>query len=175
MMWMGVSIKHGFFVHEFPNRDSSNNKVSVNGQVFKEAMLKRGGFNSYLRRHPGAVVVMDNCTIYNTTRRFFQDNDVEVLPWPAKSPDLTPIENIWGIIDAHKSSLCPTNRSELRSTIASGIELLKEQKKTFLNTLKTVPTRIKITLQKKRRSLWILNDIFFTISNLQLLFSAPLA
>ena len=93
---------------------------------------------------------MDNCTIHNSTRRAFNDEGVKMLCWPPKSPDLNPIENIWGIMDEHKNALCPTNREDLRQAIASGVEKLKgEQYDVFLRTLKSVPTRVKIVLEKK--------------------------
>ena len=84
------------------------------------------------------------------TRRAFNDEGVKMLCWPPKSPDLNPIENIWGIMDEHINALCPTNREDLRRAIASGVEKLKgEQYDVFLRTLKSVPTRVKILLEKK--------------------------
>ncbi|GFX86271.1 transposable element Tcb1 transposase [Trichonephila clavipes] len=51
-----------------------------------------------MHRHTGpATGIMDNARPHMTRidQRFFVNDQIEFLPWPAHSPDLSPIENMW--------------------------------------------------------------------------------
>ena len=46
------------------------------------------------------IYQQDNCPVHtaNAIKDWFQNNNVEVLPWPSFSPDINKIENVWAII-----------------------------------------------------------------------------
>ncbi|GFX29197.1 transposable element Tcb1 transposase [Trichonephila clavipes] len=38
---------------------------------------------------------------------FFVNHQIELLPWPARSPDLSPIENMWSMVVQRLTQITP--------------------------------------------------------------------
>ncbi len=51
------------------------------------------------------------------TKGWFNDHGVTVLDWPANSPDLNPIDNLWSIVKRKMRDTRPNNADELKAAI----------------------------------------------------------
>ncbi|KFM73384.1 Transposable element Tcb1 transposase, partial [Stegodyphus mimosarum] len=54
----------------------------------------------FLQSLPGAVFQQDNARPHTAriVKSFFAAQQVQLLPWPACSPDMSPIEHVWDVI-----------------------------------------------------------------------------
>ncbi len=53
----------------------------------------------------------------HNTKSWFNDHGVTVLDWPANSPDLNPIENLWGVVKRKMRDTRPNNADDLKAAI----------------------------------------------------------
>jgi len=93
----------------------------------------------------------DNAPIHTArvVRSWKVENDINSLPWPAQSPDLNPIENLWDELErrvqAHIS--LPKNRENLWEILQeewSNIDINKYQ-----NLVDSMPRRISAVIANK--------------------------
>lgn len=79
---------------------------------------------------PQWIFRQDNAPIHtsHSTMAWFQEHGVRVLPWPALSPDLNPIENVWGIMArrVYANGRQFDNVAELRDAITMAWDAIDE-------------------------------------------------
>ncbi len=81
------------------------------------------------------------------TKNWFNDHGVTVLDWPANSPDLNPIENLWGIVKRKMRDTRPNNADELKATVKETWASIPPQQCHKLIT--SMPRRIEAVIKAK--------------------------
>ena len=86
--------------------------------------------------------------IRHHVKQWFFKKDIDLIPWPSKSPDLNPIENIWGLMMKHirKLNNHPNNAQELEEMIADAWENLSQEVDHARNLILSIPARLQTVL-----------------------------
>ena len=65
------------------------------------------------------VFQQDNAPAHKSKKSmgWLEDHDINVLPWPARSPNLNPIENLWRIMQSKVKKYNPENLEDLKMKI----------------------------------------------------------
>ena len=94
-----------------------------------ELVVIAGNLNAV--RYREDLLKHDNATSHTarSVRDFLQDRNVRVLPWPAKSPDLNPIEHAWDLLDrrVRARAIPPRNVRELAGALVEEWGNLSQQ------------------------------------------------
>jgi transposase len=95
-----------------------------------------------------AVFQQDNasCHTAKLTKAFFHSKDLTVLPWPANSPDLNPIENIWAILKQNVERRIVRNKEELVNVAEE--EWSNIDQDLIRKTIHSMPKRISQVLER---------------------------
>ncbi len=80
------------------------------------------------------------------TKSWFNDHGVTVLDWPANSPDLNPIENLWGIVKRKMRDTRPNNADELKATVKETWASIPPQCHKLITSM---PRRIEAVIKAK--------------------------
>ncbi len=81
------------------------------------------------------------------TKSWFNDHGVTVLDWPANSPELNPIENLWGIVKRKMRDTRPNNADDPKATVKETWASIPPQQCHKLIT--SMPRRIEAVIKAK--------------------------
>ncbi|GFW46928.1 transposable element Tcb1 transposase [Trichonephila clavipes] len=72
--------------------------------------MQEGTTDRHGRSHPPQCTTSVLCTatlVLHCVLWFFVNHQIELLPWPARSPDLSPIENMWSMVAQRLTQITP--------------------------------------------------------------------
>jgi transposase len=107
----------------------------------------------FAHRHYGVEFVFqqDNAAIHTSreTMAFFEEQDVQVLNWPARSPDLNTIENLWAIMsrDVYRDGTQYDNVASLTKALHTAWNNVSP--KTISSLIDSMPRRCIEVIEKK--------------------------
>lgn len=81
------------------------------------------------------------------TTNWFMENRVKVLPWPASSPDLSPIENLWRILKRKVQQRRPRNSEQLKAVLLQEWNSIPQE--TTQKLVSSMPARLASVIRRK--------------------------
>lgn len=99
----------------------------------------------------GFVLMQDNARPHTAlrTREYLNDVNIAVMEWPARSPDMNPIEHVWDLLKRGVKSRipAPVTLGELRNAVLEEWQALSQE--TIDNIILSMPRRVETLIRAR--------------------------
>uniref|UniRef100_A0A8L0DTY1 Tc1-like transposase DDE domain-containing protein n=1 Tax=Oncorhynchus mykiss TaxID=8022 RepID=A0A8L0DTY1_ONCMY len=100
---------------------------------------------------PGFLLMQDNARphVAGVCQQFLQEEGIDAMDWPARSPDLNPIEHIWDIMSRsiHQCHVAPQTVQELAGALVQVWEEIPQE--TIRHLIRSMPRRCREVIQAR--------------------------
>ena len=110
MIWVCFSVKD---IGKISVIDSK-----MNAQKYKEILQKYLMSSVECLELPSYYIFLqdnDSKHTAKSTKKWLSENNVNILQWPNRSPDLNPIGNLWRLLKSHIRKRVPTTINNLKT------------------------------------------------------------
>jgi transposase len=99
------------------------------------------------------IFQQDNAPVhtYKPNMKYLEKKGTNIMDWPACSPDLNPIENLWHILDQNTSKRQPKNETDLFKVLEDAWKNIEKEK--LENLVKSMQKRCQKVIENKGYSI----------------------
>lgn len=139
MVWGGITSDARTELFVFPPRQSLNAVRYI--EILNEHVVP---FAPYIGEE--FLLMQDNARPHTAVMitQFLNDVGINRMPWPAKSPDMNPIEHLWDELGQRVSRRNPENLNELRIALTEEWDNIPQI--TITNLIESMPRRMEAVI-----------------------------
>ncbi|KAI3361912.1 hypothetical protein L3Q82_012182, partial [Scortum barcoo] len=142
MVWGGISLGGRTALHVLAR--GSLTAIRYRDEILRPLVRPYAGAVG-----PGFLLMQDNARphVAGVCQQFLQDEGIDAMDWPARSPDLNPIEHIWDIMSRsiHQCHIAPQTVQELADALVQVWEEIPQE--TIRHLIRSMPRRCREVIQ----------------------------
>ena len=141
-IWAVLTYQGVLFFHLYEGRLDAERYIDILGNCLLPAI-------DFFRSEDKIIFQQDNapCHRARIIKDWFEENEVDLLEWPAYSPDLNCIENLWSWLDKKLAKIEIENLDQLRTEVSRLLQNVPID--ICQNMINSMPNRLKMCRDAK--------------------------